>query len=76
MITYQKSNPKKELSFFGQETQKSKLSDTKLNQIITEALAEPDDNIDDNEFEDNSIRRTISDKIIPDDIITVLIEDI
>src|SRR5439155_1935873 len=76
MITYWKSNPKKELGFFGQETQKSKLSDTELNQIITEALAEPDDNIDDNEFEDNSIRRTISDKIIPDDIITVLIEDI
>ena len=76
MITYWKSNPKKEFSFFGQETQKSKLSDIKLNQIITEALAEPDDNIDDNEFEDNSIRRTISDEIISDDIITVLIEDI
>ena len=76
MITYWKSNPKKELSFFGQEIQKSKLSDIELNQIITEALAKSDDNIDDDKFEDNSIRRTISDEIIPDDIITVLIEDI
>ena len=76
MITYWKSNPKKELSFFGQETQKSKLSDIELNQIITEALAEPDDNIDDDEFEDNPIRRTTSGEIIPDDIVTILIEDI
>ena len=76
MITYWKSNPKKELSFFGQETQKPKLSDTELNQIITEALAEPDDNIDDDEFEDNPIRRTTSGEIIPDDIVTILIEDI
>ena len=76
MITYWKSNPKKELSFFGQETQKSKLSDIELNQIITEALAESDDNIDDDEFEDNPIRRTISGEIIPNDIVTVLIEDI
>ena len=76
MITYWKSNPKKELSFFGQETQKSKLSDIELNQIITEALAEPDDNIDDDEFEDNLIRRTTSGEIISDNIVTILIEDI
>ena len=45
MITYWKSNPRKELSFFGQKTQKSSLEDVELNQIITKALAEPDDNI-------------------------------
>ena len=75
MITYWKSNARKELSFFGQETQESKLKDAELNQIITEALAEPDENIDD-DFEDNLIRRTTSGEIIPDDIVTVLIEDI
>ena len=58
MITYWKSNPRKELSFFGQETQKSKLNDTELNQIITEALAESDDNVnDDDNFEENLVRQ-------------------
>src|SRR5688572_18839851 len=76
MITYWKSNARKELSFFGQETQKSKLNDTELNQIITEALAEPDDNIDDDNLEDNSVRRTTNGEIIPDDTVTVLVENI
>ena len=57
MITYWKSNARKEFGFFGQETQKSKLSDIELNQIITESLAEPDDNIND-DFEDNLVKRT------------------
>jgi hypothetical protein len=77
MITYWKSNPRKELSFFGQKTQESKLNDTELNQIITEALAEPDDNVnDDDNFEENLVRRTTSGEIIPDNIVTILIEDI
>lgn len=75
MITYWKSNPRKELNFFGQATQKSKLNDTELNQIITEALAGFDDNIDD-DFENNSVRRTTSGEIIPDDNVTILIENI
>ena len=75
MITYWKSNARKEFGFFDQETQKSKLSDIELNQIITESLAEPDDNIDD-DFEDNLVRRTAGGEIIPDNTVTVLIENI
>ncbi len=75
MITYWKSNARKEFGLFGQETQKSKLSDIELNQIITESLAEPDDNIDD-DFEDNLVRRTAGGEIIPDNTVTVLIENI
>ena len=81
MITYWKSNPRKELSFFGQKTQKSSLEDVELNQIITKALAEPDDNIDDEndfQYEDNNslVRRTTDGEIIPDNVVTVLIENI
>jgi hypothetical protein len=81
MITYWKSNPRKELSFFGQKTQKSSLKDVELNQIITKALAEPDDNIDDEndfQYEDNNllVRRTTDGEIIPDNTVTVLIENI
>src|SRR5438270_1432792 len=75
MITYWKSNARKEFGFFDQETQKSKLSDIELNQIITESLAEPDDNIDD-DFEDNLVRRTAGGEIISDNTVTVLIENI
>src|SRR5436190_6197802 len=75
MITYWKSNARKEFGFFDQETQKSKLSDIELNQIITESLAEPDDNIDD-DFEDNLVRRTTGGEIIPDNTVTVLIDNI
>lgn len=78
MITYWKSNARKELSFFGQKTQNSKLNDTELNQIITEALAEPDDNIDDVDVDvdDNSVRRTTGGETIPDNNVIVLIENI
>ena len=38
-------------------------------------MAEPDDNIDD-DFEDNLVRRTAGGEIIPDNTITVLIENI
>jgi len=77
MITYWKSNARKELGFFGQKTQKSKLNDVELNQIITEAFAETDDNVDDeDDFEDNSIRQTTSGEIIPNNTVTVLIENI
>jgi len=57
MITFWKSNARKELGFFGQEMKNnSRLSDIELNQRITEALAEPDntDEKDDGKFEDNS----------------------
>ncbi|PKY35448.1 hypothetical protein RhiirB3_456261 [Rhizophagus irregularis] len=48
MITYWKSNVRKEFGFFGQEiNNKPKLSDSELNRRITEALAEAD-NTDDN----------------------------
>ena len=57
IITYWKFNINKELDFFNQEmNNKLKLSDTELNQRITEALNESD-NInkkEDNEFKDNS----------------------
>jgi hypothetical protein len=75
MITYWKSNARKELGFFGQEKQK-RLNDVELNQIITKALAEPDDNIDDDDLEDNSVKRTTSGEIIPNNTVTVLIENI
>ena len=75
------SNPRKKLSFFGQKIQKSSLKDVELNQIITKALAESDDNIDDEndfQYEDNNslVRRTTDGEIIPDNIVTVLIENI
>jgi len=80
MITYWKSNARKELSFFGQKTQNSKLNHTRLNRIITEALAEHDDNIDDIDVgvnvEDKSVRRTTGGEIIPDNNVIVLIENI
>lgn len=81
MITYWKSNPRKELSFFGQKTQKSSLKDIELSQIISKALAESDNTIDDDDYnfqhENNTnIRQTIDGEIIPDNIVTVLIEDI
>ncbi|CAB4444869.1 unnamed protein product [Rhizophagus irregularis] len=90
MITYWKSNARKEFGFFGQEAKnKSKLNDIELIQKVTEALAESD-NIDEkknNEYEDNlfdkfkshiekPIRRTINGKIIPNDNVIVLIENI
>lgn len=80
MITYWKSNPRKELGFFGQDIKSnSRLSDIELNHRITEALAEPDDADEgDIEFEDtfqlhveNSLRQTINGEIILD---IVLIE--
>lgn len=84
MITYWKSNPRKELSFFGQKTQKSSLKDIELNQIISKALAESDNIVDDDDYniqhENNNshsnIRRTVDGEIIPDNIVNVLIEDI
>lgn len=88
MITYWKSNAKKELSFFGKETKKSsKLSDIELNQIITKVFAEPNDMDEevDFQFEDNlnvdqihhNIQRTTTNgEIIPDNIVTVLINNI
>ncbi|PKK75195.1 hypothetical protein RhiirC2_708298 [Rhizophagus irregularis] len=82
MITYWKSNPRKEFGFFSQDIKNnSKLGDIELNQRITEALAEPDDaDENDSEFEDNShvenpLRRTINGEIIPDDRVIVLIEN-
>jgi len=81
MITYWKSNPRKELSFFGQKTQKSSLKDIELSQIISKALAESDNTVDDDDYnfqhENNTnIRQTIDGEIISDNIVTVLINNI
>ncbi|CAB4486638.1 unnamed protein product [Rhizophagus irregularis] len=90
MITYWKSNAKKEFGFFGQEVKnKSKLNDIELIQRVTEALAETDnaDKEEEDEYEDNSfdksrsriekpVRRTINGEIIPDDNVIVLIENV
>ncbi|PKY48949.1 hypothetical protein RhiirA4_464721 [Rhizophagus irregularis] len=82
MITYWKSNARKEFGFFGQEiNNKPKLSDSELNRRITEALAEADNTgeEEDNVFEDNlsqPVRRTINGEIIPDDNVVVLIEKV
>lgn len=74
MISYWKSNAKKEFGFYGQGKEK-KLNDNELNEKIIEALAEPDD-IDDEEEEqeNNNQRRTTSGEIIPNNNVIVLIE--
>ena len=81
MITYWKSNPKKELGFFGKKTKnKAQLSDTELNLAIFNALAElekdADEEIDIQEDNFQTVRRTVYDEIIPNNTVTVLIEDI
>jgi len=81
MITYWKSNPKKKLGFFGKKTKnKAQLSDTELNLAIFNALAEPeedaDEEIDIQEDNFQTVRRTVHDEIIPNNTVTVLIEDI
>ncbi|GES93721.1 hypothetical protein GLOIN_2v1785592 [Rhizophagus clarus] len=80
MITYWKSNTRKEFRFFGQEMKnKPKLNDSELNKIVTKALAKTDniDDDEDNEFElENPIQRTINGEIIPDDNVVVLIEKV
>jgi hypothetical protein len=90
MITYWKSNAKKEFGFFGQKVKnKSKLNDIELIQRVTEVLAETDnaDKEEEDEYEDNSfdksrsriekpVRRTINGEIIPDDNVIVLIKNV
>ena len=81
MITYWKSNPKKELGFFKKKTKnKAQFSDIELNLAIFNALAElekdADEEIDIQEDNFQTVRRTVYDKIIPNNTVTVLIEDI
>ncbi|GBB93230.1 hypothetical protein RclHR1_21350001 [Rhizophagus clarus] len=82
MITYWKSNARKEFSFFSQEMKnKPKLNEIELNKRVTEVLAETDntDEEEDNEFEDNlsqPVRRTINSEIISHNNVVVLIESI
>ncbi|CAB5355158.1 unnamed protein product [Rhizophagus irregularis] len=90
MITYWKSNARKEFGFFGQEAKnKLKLNNIELIQKVTEALAESDniDEKEDNEYENSlfdkskshiekPIRRIINGEIIPNDNVIVLIENI
>ncbi|GBC25431.2 ribonuclease H-like domain-containing protein [Rhizophagus irregularis DAOM 181602=DAOM 197198] len=61
MITYWKSNARKEFGFFGQEAKnKLKLNNIELIQKVTEALAESDniDEEEDNEYENNSFDKS------------------
>jgi hypothetical protein len=90
MITYWKSNARKEFGFFGQEEKnKPKLNDIELVQRVTEALAETDnaDEEEDDEYEDNSfdksksrteksVRKTLNGEIILDNNVIVLIENV
>ena len=80
MITYWKSNAEKELGFYRKENKKnSKLSETELNKRVTEALADTDEMEDDEDEqieEVQSIRRTVSGEIIPNNNVIVLIENI
>ncbi|GBB92156.1 hypothetical protein RclHR1_19720002 [Rhizophagus clarus] len=82
IITYWKSNARKEFGFFGQEMKnKPKLNEIELNKRVTEALAETDNTNEeeDNEFEDNSsqpVRRIINGEIIPHNNVVVLIESV
>lgn len=80
MITYWKSNAEKELGFYGKENKKnSKLSETELNQRVTEALADTDEMEDDEDEqieEVQPIRHTISGEIIPNNNVIVLIENV
>ncbi len=73
MITYWKSNARKEFGFFGQG--KEKLKDFEFNEKIIEALAESDD-IEEEEKDNNNQRRTTSGKIIPNHNVIVLIENL
>lgn len=74
MITYWKSNARKEFGFYGQT---KKLNDREFNQNIIDALVEPDDIEEEEEtqLENNfNLRRTTSGEIIPNHNVIVLIE--
>ena len=77
MITYWKSNARKEFGFYGQEKEKEKFNDVEFNEKIIEALAEPDDVDDDDEIQENNNNQrqtTSAGEIISKDNIIVLIE--
>ena len=71
MITYWKSNARKEFGFYGQG--KNKISDDKLNGKVIEALAEFDE-MDEEEEEVQYQRRMTSGEVIPNNNVIVLIE--
>lgn len=71
LITYYRSNAKKELTVYG-----NKMSESQLMKVVQLSLAEPieeEDDDDDSEFEE---RRTITGEIIPEDNIRVVIEQL
>jgi hypothetical protein len=75
LISYYRSNASHELAFYGKGIKKDsqKLSDEELNNIVNDALAEPDDEEDD-EIE-QAVQRTTDGHIIPTHTITVWIEN-
>ena len=61
LISYYRSNASHELAFYRKGTKKDsqKLSDDELNNIVNEALAEPDDEKDDEIIpEEQTVQRT------------------
>src|SRR6185369_7382215 len=71
LITYYRSNAKKELTVY-----ENKMSESQLMKVVQLSLAEPieeEDDDDDSEFEE---RRTITGEIIPEDNVRVMIEQL
>jgi len=71
LITYYRSNAKKELTVYG-----NKMSESQLMKVVQLSLAEPveeEEDDDDSEFEE---RRTITGEIIPEDNVRVVIEQL
>jgi len=78
LISYYRSNASQELAFYGKGTKRDskKLSDEELNNIVNEALAEPDDEEDDEIVpEERVVQRTTDGHIIPTHAVIIWIEN-
>ena len=75
LITYYRSNALAELGFFGKGNKPNSLdlSEDNINSIVNEALAEVDD--DDNNDDETEIQKTINGNIIPNYEIIIQIEN-
>ena len=78
MISYYRSNPSRELAFYGKAIKRNseRLSDEEINNIVNEALAEPNEEDDDEPEEEPEVQRmTIDGHIIPTHTVTIWIEN-
>jgi hypothetical protein len=77
LISYYQSNAHSEFGFYGKGTKKglAKLNNTEINAIVNDALAEPDEDDDDENIEESQEQITTDGFVIPDNQVIVLIEN-